>query len=70
MSWYCPECGTEVTTGNECPECNYIDNEPEEDNTATSSGGSTSILKRAGKMFVYLSLGFILLFMLMVFLIF
>jgi uncharacterized membrane protein YvbJ len=70
MSWYCPECGTEVTAGNECPECNYVDEEPEQDNTATSSSGSTSTFKKAGKIVVYLSLGSILLLMLMVFLIF
>jgi len=61
MSWYCPECGTEVTSGKECPECDYVDVESEEESTDTSSGGLTSKLKSVGKIFVYLTLGFILL---------
>lgn len=25
MSYYCPQCGTEVSQGNQCPECGHID---------------------------------------------
>jgi hypothetical protein len=70
MTWYCPECGTEVTSGNECPECDYVDVEPEEENTGSSSGGLTSKLKTTAKIIVYLTVGFILISVLMVILAF
>ncbi|TKX67915.1 MULTISPECIES: hypothetical protein [Halorubrum] len=62
MSWYCPECGTEVTSGKECHECGYVDEGPEEEeDTDTSSGGFVSKLKTGGKIMIYLTVGMTLL---------